>query len=76
VLDAAHPALAGASEDGVLDRLVFGGGQAAIRDVMVAGRWVVRDARHALEDDAAQRFTQWLRQRAASGSGASAHAGG
>jgi formimidoylglutamate deiminase len=49
VLDAAHPSLAGASDATALDHLVFGGGSAAIRDVMAAGRWVVRDRRHAAE---------------------------
>ena len=62
VLDADHPALAGAREDRVLDRLVFGAAPGAIRDVMVAGRWVVRDRRHAAEADSARRFADWLRQ--------------
>ena len=63
VLDAAHPALAGASEDAVLDRLVFGGGQAALRDVVVAGRWVVKDRHHRDEDDVARRFASWMTRR-------------
>jgi formimidoylglutamate deiminase len=63
VLDAAHPALAGASEDAVLDRLVFGGGQAALRDVVVAGRWVVKDRHHRDEDEVARRFASWMTRR-------------
>jgi formimidoylglutamate deiminase len=63
VLDAAHPALAGADEDGLLDRLVFSGGQAAVRDVMVAGRWVVKDGQHRREEEVAARFATWMRQR-------------
>jgi formimidoylglutamate deiminase len=63
VLDADHPALAGARDDGVLDRLVFADGRAAIRDVMVAGRWVVRSGHHPAEDEVARRFTDWMRRR-------------
>ena len=36
--------------DGALDHLVFAGASAAIRDVMVGGRWAIKDGRHALED--------------------------
>jgi formimidoylglutamate deiminase len=50
VLDAAHPAMAGGALDTALDRLLFAGGRAAIRDCMVAGKWVVRDGRHAADD--------------------------
>jgi formimidoylglutamate deiminase len=49
VLDPSHPAMAGAGADSALDRLLFAGGDAAIRDVMVAGRWVVKDRAHAAE---------------------------
>lgn len=57
VLDPAHPALAGTTAETALDHLLFAGdGAQAIRDVMVAGRWVVRDRRHALEDELAPGF--------------------
>ena len=49
VLDSMHPSMAGASADTALDHLVFAGGDAAIRDVMVAGRWVVKQGHHAAE---------------------------
>jgi formimidoylglutamate deiminase len=49
VLDAAHPSMAGAGETTALDHLLFAGGSAAIRDVMVGGRWVVKDGHHAAE---------------------------
>ena len=42
VLDPSHASLAGGAEETILDRLLFAGGDKAIRDVMVAGRWVVR----------------------------------
>ena len=63
VLDTDHPAFAGSSEDGLLDRLVFGGGQAGIREVWVAGRAVVADGHHWHEQQAAARFSDWIRQR-------------
>jgi formimidoylglutamate deiminase len=49
VLDGGHPSMAGATLPTVLDRVVFAGGNAAIRRVMVAGRWVVQDGRHNAE---------------------------
>ena len=55
VLDAAHPALAGALETAV-DHLLFAGGEDAIRDVMVAGRWVIKERRHPAEDQVRPRF--------------------
>jgi formimidoylglutamate deiminase len=50
VLDPEHPALAGGSASTLLDRLIFAGGDRAIRDVMVGGQWVVRDGRHAADE--------------------------
>lgn len=58
VLDAAHPCLAGAAAGTALDHLLFAGADAAIRDVMVAGRWVIKNRRHRLEDDVARQFTE------------------
>ena len=49
VLDPHHPSMAGATADTALDHLVFAGGEAAIRDVMVGGRWVIKAAQHAGE---------------------------
>jgi len=56
VLDASHPALAGAAADMVLDRLLFAGADKAIRDVMVAGRWVVKDREHGADDQLRESF--------------------
>jgi formimidoylglutamate deiminase len=64
VLDAAHPSLVGAAADTALDHLVFAGGDAAIRDVMVAGRWVINDRRHAVEDELRPRFAGLMRRLA------------
>ena len=38
--------------DGVANELVFAGATGLVRDVMVAGNWVVTERRHALEDQA------------------------
>jgi formimidoylglutamate deiminase len=45
---------------------LFSGGDAAIRDVMVAGRWVVKDRRHEAEDAVLGRFAGLLQRLGAS----------
>jgi formimidoylglutamate deiminase len=60
VLDPEHPSMAGAREATALDHLIFAGGSAAIRDVMVAGRWVVKDRRHAAEERLADPFNELM----------------
>ncbi|HYG90019.1 MAG TPA: formimidoylglutamate deiminase [Azospirillum sp.] len=50
VLDTDNPALLGKADEGLLDSLVFCGNVPAVRDVAVGGIWVVRDGRHAEED--------------------------
>ena len=47
VLDDRHPAFAAANAETLLDALVFAASPRPIRDVMVGGRWAVRDRRHA-----------------------------
>jgi formimidoylglutamate deiminase len=64
VLDGAHPSMAGSVPDNALDHLVFAGGSAAIRDVMVAGRWVVKDRRHTAEPLLHPRFVDLMRRLA------------
>ena len=60
VLDATHANMAGAAPSTALDHLLFAGGDAAIRDVMVAGRWVVRDGHHAAELPLRQAFSSLM----------------
>ena len=60
VLDHTHPSLAGAVPETALDQLLFAGGAAALRDVMVGGRWVVRDGRHAGELPLRERFGELM----------------
>ncbi len=61
-LDPDHPSIAGAAPQEAADRLVFAGGRSAIRDCLVAGRWVVKNGRHALETAAAERFAALMRR--------------
>jgi formimidoylglutamate deiminase len=61
VLDDALPQFAGRRTEDLLDTFVFGGVPGAVRDVMVAGRWVVRDRRHPLEGEAAAGYAAALR---------------
>ena len=56
VLDSTHATMAGGALDTSLDRLLFAGGRAAIRDTMVAGKWVVREGRHAADEVQGKRF--------------------
>ena len=65
VLDASHPAMAGAAADTALDRLLFAGADRAIRHVMVGGRWVVKDQRHAADDQLRGNFSNVISDLAA-----------
>jgi formimidoylglutamate deiminase len=60
VLDGAEPAIETAAGDAILDRWLFGLGDRAERDVMVAGRWQVRDGRHPLEEETAVAYRRAL----------------
>jgi formimidoylglutamate deiminase len=62
VLDGNDPYLATASGDGILNRWLFGGGDRQIREVMVNGRWVIREGRHADEEESRRSFAQVLRE--------------
>ncbi|PQZ92692.1 MULTISPECIES: formimidoylglutamate deiminase [Pseudomonas] len=61
VLDGSDPYLATATADGILNRWLFAGGDRQVRDVLVNGKWVVRDGHHAGEEDSNRAFTQVLK---------------
>ena len=61
VLDPSHPAMAGAPADAALDRLLFAGADRAIRDVMVGGRWVIKDHCHVADEQLRARFARVMR---------------
>lgn len=49
VLDLNAPLFAGRGDDELIDTFVFAAGNDAVRDVMVAGRWLVQERRHLAE---------------------------
>jgi formimidoylglutamate deiminase len=65
VLEASHPAMAGTAADAALDRLLFAGADKSIRDVMVGGRWVVKDRRHGADDKMRESFARIMNGLAA-----------
>ncbi|WP_449430801.1 formimidoylglutamate deiminase [Pseudomonas putida] len=62
VLDGQDPYIATAQGDAILNRWLFAGGDRQVRDVMVNGQWVVRQGRHAQEEQSALEFAGVLRQ--------------
>lgn len=56
VLDDQSPLLAARDISNVLDTWIFAGTQNLVRDVMVAGKWVVRDFHHVDEERIAERY--------------------
>ena len=65
VVNDGHPLLVGREGDALLDTLVFAGNVPLVRDVMVGGRWVVRDGRHPGEEVAALAYREALAALAA-----------
>ena len=55
-VDLNDPSIAGAGEDSLLSHIVFAAGRSAIRDVFVAGRPVIQDSRHPLQDEIVAQF--------------------
>jgi formimidoylglutamate deiminase len=65
VLDDASPLLAARDEASVLDAFLFAGNMPLVRDVRVAGEWVVRDFRHHDEERIAARYRETVAALAA-----------
>jgi formimidoylglutamate deiminase len=61
VLDGEHPDLAARGGDALANALVFSGSSDLVRDVMVAGRWVVQQRHHAAEEAAVSRYRDVVR---------------
>jgi formimidoylglutamate deiminase len=55
-VDLSHPSVVGASDASLLAGLVFGADKAAVRDVAVGGRFIVKDGHHPLTEESAQAF--------------------
>ena len=64
VLDANSPTLATKTGDQILDALIFSGNDNAVGRVMVAGKWIIEDGRHAEEERTAANFRKVLRKLA------------
>jgi formimidoylglutamate deiminase len=62
VLDPEHVDLLGRSGDAIANALVFAGSNGMVRDVMVAGRWVVRDKHHTKARPAALAYKRTLKE--------------
>jgi formimidoylglutamate deiminase len=60
VLDAADAALAAQPVDVMLDAAIFGPCRRPVRDVMIGGRWVVREGRHPHEEVILARYRACL----------------
>jgi formimidoylglutamate deiminase len=55
-VDLNDPSIAGASRDDLLSSIVFSVSRAAVRDVVVGGKRIVEDGRHAAQEEIVQRF--------------------
>jgi formimidoylglutamate deiminase len=60
VLDNENPDLAGRSGDAIANAFIFSGARSLVRDVMVAGRWVVQEGRHPKAQAAASAYKRVL----------------
>ena len=58
VLDGEHPDIAQRTGDAITNALVFSGSENLVRDVMVAGGWVVREGRHELQERTAAHYAR------------------
>jgi formimidoylglutamate deiminase len=62
VLDTAHPSLIGRTGEALLDAWVFSSSDTPVRDVMVAGEWVVHDRQHVRQDAIARAFAHTMQR--------------
>jgi formimidoylglutamate deiminase len=62
VLDGDAPTLYGKTGDALLDGAIFGPERQLVRDVMVGGRFVVKDRQHAAAEPSLHAYRQTLRQ--------------
>lgn len=62
VLNPADPAMAEKSAASALDSAIFAPARNAVRDVMVAGQWVVRDGVHRQQDEALAGYRRTLKK--------------
>jgi formimidoylglutamate deiminase len=61
-IDLEDLSVAGHTSETLLPLLVFGANRTAIRDVLVNGKFILRDGRHALEEEIVGRYRQLYRK--------------
>ena len=61
-IDLKDLSIAGHTSETLLPLLVFGANRTAIRDVLVNGKFILRDGRHALEEEIVGRYRQLYRK--------------
>ena len=62
VLNENHPALVGRSDDEIFDSWVFSGEQTPVQDVMVGGKWVIRNGQHPHEQKILKNYSIVIRR--------------
>ncbi|MGQ0655304.1 MAG: formimidoylglutamate deiminase [Betaproteobacteria bacterium] len=62
VLDGGHADLEGRAGDAIANTALFSGSGHLVRDVMVAGRWAIRDRHHARAEAAAEAYRGAVRK--------------
>jgi formimidoylglutamate deiminase len=62
VLNTEHPTLVGRTGDSLLDAWMFSGSSTPVRDVMVAGKWLVRDGHHDAQQAIGAAFARTMRR--------------
>ena len=60
VLDAEMPVMTGKLRDHVIDTAVFGCDDNPVRDVMVGGRWAVRNRHHKREEQILEKYRRTM----------------
>ena len=56
-VDLSDPSIAGASSDDLLSSIVFSLSRTAVKDVVVGGKQIVQDGKHAMQEEIVERFT-------------------
>jgi formimidoylglutamate deiminase len=62
VLDANHPNLTDIASADILNSWIFSGNDNLVRDVLVGGKWRVKNGQHLNQSDIQQRFKQTMHQ--------------
>ena len=62
VLNADHPNLSGVASTDMLNSWIFTGNDNLVQDVLVGGRWCVKQGRHVRQSEIEQKFKQTMQQ--------------